>query len=237
MNKPRQQYSLLYVALSMAFCICLIVANLVEIKTIDIGSLTITAGVIVFPISYVINDCIVEVYGLRRARTTIWMGFCSSLAVTLLLQLAIILPGSPQWTSQESMVDIYGSVPRIMLASYLAFISGSMINALTMSRMHRQAESRESAGVNPEASAILRLRHSFGLRAIVSTIFGEGIDSAIFFPIAFGGVLPWDIIISLIVTQTFIKTAYEIIILPVTATVVRLLRRAERCTSPSVADA
>lgn len=209
-STPRTTLSVGYMLLTVGFVVCLIVSNLTEIKTIDIGWFKITAGVIVFPISYMINDCVVEIYGFAKARLMIWVGFAMSLAVALLLQLAIILPGSGEWTEQEAMKSIYGAVPRIMAASFVAFLVGSMINAYVMSRM------KANGG-----------KGGFGVRAILSTLWGEGSDSAIFFPLAFGGVLSWSTIFSLIVTQTFLKTAYEIIILPVTIRIVKALKRLE----------
>jgi len=182
-----------------------------EIKTVSIGTLTITAGVIVFPISYIINDCIVEIYGFRRARFVIWLGFAMNMLVSLLLQIGIWLPGDSSWTGQAAMELIFGAVPRIFAASFTAFLCGSMVNAYVMSRM----KSRAPKG------------RGFSTRAIVSTVLGEGVDSSIFFPIAFAGVLSWHIIITLIVTQTLLKTSYEILILPVTLKIVKHLRRIE----------
>lgn len=207
-----RQVSALYLVLVLTFCICLIVANLVEIKTIDLGPLTITAGVIIFPLSYIINDCVVEVYGFQRAKLMIWLGFASSLFVTLALQLSIALPGSSEWTSQTAMQEIYGGVPRIVAASFLAFLCGSMVNAYTMERMKRSGN----------------YARRFSFRAILSTVYGESIDSLIFFPIAFGGVLSWRMIVSLMVTQAVIKTLYEVMILPVTILAVGRLRKVER---------
>lgn len=189
---------------------CLIVSNLIEIKTVDIGFATITAGMVVFPLSYIINDCIVEVYGFRKARTVIWLGFAMNLLVTLFLQFAILLPGADSWQSQDAMEAVYGTVPRILGASFVAFLCGSMVNALVMSKMKVASGGRH-----------------FSLRAIVSTLWGEGTDSIIFFPLAFGGILPWREIMSLIVAQALLKTAYEIIILPVTLKVVKKLKSIE----------
>lgn len=204
-------FSSTFLVLTLLFCVCLIVSNMMEIKTVDIGPLTITAGVVVFPISYIINDCIVEVYGLRSARLVIWLGFAMNLLVALLLQLGIMLPGSASWDAQEAMEIIFGAVPRIFIASFTAFLSGSLVNAYVMSRMK---------GNKP-------IGRGFSARAIVSTIWGEGIDSVIFFPIAFGGTLPWSTIGYLILTQTLLKTIYEIIILPVTIRVVKWLKNIE----------
>ena len=194
----------------MLFCVCLIVSNLIEIKTVDIGFATITAGMVVFPLSYIINDCIVEVYGFRKARTVIWLGFAMNLLVTLFLQFAILLPGADSWQSQDAMKAVYGTVPRILGASFVAFLCGSMVNALVMSKMKVASGGRH-----------------FSLRAIVSTLWGEGTDSIIFFPLAFGGILPWREIVSLIVAQALLKTAYEIVILPVTLKVVKKLKSIE----------
>ena len=199
-----------FLVLTVLFCVCLIVSNLIEIKTVDIGFATITAGMVVFPLSYIINDCIVEVYGFRKARTVIWLGFAMNLLVTLFLQFAILLPGADSWQSQDAMEAVYGTVPRILGASFVAFLCGSMVNALVMSKMKVASGGRH-----------------FSLRAIVSTLWGEGTDSIIFFPLAFGGILPWREIVSLIVAQALLKTAYEIVILPVTLKVVKKLKSIE----------
>lgn len=208
----RPAFSPTFLILAVIFCGCLIVANLMEIKTVELGPLVITAGVIVFPVSYIINDCIVEIYGFARARFVIWLGFLMNLFVTVLLQIGLWLPGDAAWTGQSAMQLVFGAVPRILAASFIAFICGSMVNAYVMSRMKMRA------GNNGRG---------FSLRAIVSTILGEGTDSAIFFPIAFGGVLPWSTVLILILTQTLLKTCYEILILPVTLRIVKRLRSIE----------
>ncbi len=207
----QRNYSLTFLLLTLTFCVCLIVSNLMEIKTVPLGPLTITAGVVVFPISYIINDCIVELYGFSRARMVILLGFAANLFVSLLLQIGIILPGAESWTGQEAMAMIFGAVPRILAASFTAFLCGSLVNAWVMARMK---------AASPDG-------RRFSVRAIVSTLWGEGTDSIIFFPVAFAGVLPAREIISLIVTQTFLKTAYECAVLPVTVRVVRSLKKIE----------
>lgn len=210
-NRGAVKLSPTFIVLAMLFCACLIVSNLMEIKTVSLGPLTITAGVIVFPISYIISDCIVEIYGFRRARFVIWMGFMMSLFVSLMLQVGIALPGDAQWHYQQAMTHIYGAVPRIFVASFAAFLCGSMVNAYVMGRMKMG-----NAGTR-----------GFSLRAIVSTLWGEGVDSCIFFPLAFAGVLPMGVIVKLTITQIIIKTLYEVAILPVTLAVVKRLRVVE----------
>ncbi len=213
-NSSTPAVTVTFMLLCVMFTVCLIVSNLIEIKTIDLGWFTITAGVLIFPFSYIINDCVVEVYGFRRARLMIWTGFGMSLFTTIMLQLAIALPGGAEWNAQDAMESIYGSVPRIMFASFTAFLCGSMINAWVMSRMKAQSEDTSSA-------------RSFSVRALLSTIWGESVDSVIFFPIAFAGILEWSTILSLIITQALAKTAYEAAILPVTIRLVRRLKSLE----------
>ena len=203
--------SLTFLLLTTTFCVCLIVSNLMEIKTVSLGPLTITAGVVVFPLSYILNDCIVEVYGFAKARLVIWLGFGMNLLVSLLLQLGIWLPGAESWQGQEAMQMVFGAVPRIFAASFTAFLCGSMVNAYVMSRMKLSA----APG------------HGFSVRAIISSLWGEGVDSVIFFPIAFGGVLAWSEVGMLILTQTLLKTLYEVLILPVTMRAVARLRTIE----------
>jgi uncharacterized integral membrane protein (TIGR00697 family) len=215
-HNRKPAFTLPFLALTVLFVVCLIIANLVEIKTVSLGFMTVTAGLAVFPVSYIINDCIVEVYGFRKARFVIWLGFAMSLFVALMLNIAIWLPGGADWHNQEAMVAIYSSVPRIMFASFAAFICGSMVNAYVMSRMKRTAAAAKN-------DSVMRL----SLRAVVSTLWGEGVDSVIFFPIAFAGTLPAATIVNLIITQALLKTAYEIIVLPVTVKVVKRLKRME----------
>ena len=206
----------LFVTLTVLFCVCLIVSNLMEIKTIQLGSPELTGGFIVFPISYIINDCMVEIYGFRKARLVIWLGFAANLLVVLLLQAGLLLPGTSEWTAQPAMETIYGTVPRMLGASFTAFLCGSMVNAYVMSRMKLRDGNK-----------------GFTLRAIVSTLLGEGVDSAIFFPLAFGGILPLTMILTIMVNQVILKTLYEIIVLPLTLRIVRRLRTLER-TSPTL---
>lgn len=217
MTKGKGHVSVTFMILSVTFCVCIIVSNLVEIKTVEIGSLfSVTAGMFVFPISYILNDCIVEVYGFAKARMVIWLGFAMNLLVALLLQLAIILPGSPEWHGQEAMEIVYGAVPRIFVASFIAFLSGSLVNAYVMDRLKHTSPDRGNT-----------LSRSFSFRAMLSTLFGEGVDSVIFFPIAFAGVLSWGLIGKLILVQTLLKSLYELLILPVTIRLVRLLIKHE----------
>lgn len=205
-----KQFSLPFVVLAMMFSVFLILANLMEVKVVKIGILTATAGLSVFPISYIINDCIVEVYGFAKARFVIWMGFLLNMIFVVFLQVCIALPCDPSWTAQAAVEQVFGNTPRILLGSFVAFIVGSMVNAQVMSRMKVRDGGKR-----------------FSLRAILSTVFGESADSLIFFPIAFAGMLPLATIVTLVWTQVMLKTLYEIVALPITIRVVKLLKRVE----------
>lgn len=196
--------------MGIAFNVCLIASNLLETKVIDLLGLTATGGLVVFPISYIINDCVTEVWGYRRARLVIWTGFASNFLMIAFSQLAIALPAAEFWDGEESFNFIFGLAPRIAVASLLAFLAGSFLNAYVMSRM----------------KVAMAGRH-FSLRAIASTVAGEVVDSVIFFPIAFAGLIPVGEIVVMIATQAVLKSLYEVVILPLTVRVVRWMKRVE----------
>ena len=194
--------------LGILFCVCLIASNLLETKVVCIGPLTATAGLIVFPVSYIINDCIAEVWGFKKARLIIWSGFAMNFLVVLFAQLAVMLPAAPFWEGEEGFNFVFGMAPRIAFASFIAFLAGSFLNAYVMSRM----------------KVLSRGRH-FSVRAIASTLAGESADSLIFFPIAFGGVIPFRELLLMILTQAVLKSLYEVAVLPVTVRVVGYIKR------------
>lgn len=212
MKKNEHLVTVPFMVLGIVFCVCLVAANLLETKVIQVGPLAVTAGLMVFPVSYIINDCIAEVWGFRKARLIIWMGFLMNFMVVGLGQLAVLLPAAPFWEGEESFNFVFGLAPRIAASSLLAFLAGSFINAYIMSRMKLASHGR-----------------NFPARAIVSTLGGEGADSAVFFPLAFGGLMPASELLKMMLAQVVIKTVYEIIILPVTVRVVRYIKRVDGC--------
>ena len=196
--------------MGILFCVCLIAANLFETKIVQVGSYSMTAGFIVFPVSYIINDCIAEVWGFRKARLIIWMGFLMNFFVVALGGIAVALPAAPFWEGEEAFRFVFGLAPRIAVASLTAFLVGSFLNAWVMSRMKLHDKERR-----------------FAWRAILSTLVGEGADSIIFFPMAFAGLMPVHELAKLMVLQVTAKTLYEIIALPLTTRVVRYMKRRE----------
>lgn len=207
----RPMVSIPFMLLGMLFCVCLIAANLLETKQVTLGPLDLTAGLIVFPVSYIINDCLVEVWGYRRTRLIIWLGFFMNFLFVLFGLAADALPGAPYWQDEQGFHEMFGLAPRIAGASFLAFLVGSFLNAYVMSRMKLQAKNGEH----------------FSLRAIASTVVGETADSLVFFPLALGGVVPWSVMPLLMVNQVVLKTVYEIIALPLTIRIVRKLKKFE----------
>lgn len=202
--------SVSFMLLGILFCVCLIASNLLETKIIQIGAFTITAGFLVFPISYIINDCIAEVWGFRKARLIIWVGFAMNFAALALFQLAMALPAAPFWEGEAAFRFVFGLAPRIAAASLMAFLVGSFLNAYVMSRMKIASKGR-----------------NFSARAVLSTLVGESADSLIFFPLAFGGLMPVNELAKLMLIQVVAKTAYEIVVLPVTVRVVSMLKKIE----------
>ena len=200
-----------FMLLGVLFNVCLIASNLLETKVIQVGGVTATAGLIVFPVSYSINDCIAEVWGFKKARLIIWSGFAMNFLVVAFAQLAIMLPAAPFWEGEAGFNFVFGMAPRIVMASLCAFLVGSFLNAYVMSRMKIASRGRH-----------------FSVRAMVSTLVGESADSILFFPIAFGGMIPAEELLVMIFTQAVLKSLYELLVLPLTVKVVRVIKKIEQ---------
>ncbi len=208
--KEKDNVSVLFMVLGALFCTCLITANILETKQFMIGPVNLTGGLLVFPVSYILGDCFVEVWGWRKARTVIWMGFFMNFLFVSFGALCDWIPGAPYWDNEEGFHKIFGLAPRIVAASFLAFLVGSFLNAYVMSRMK-----------------VLTHGKGFSFRAIASSVAGESADSVIFFPLALGGVVPLPNLLLMIVSQIVLKTLYEVFILPVTIRVVKELKQRE----------
>lgn len=204
----KEKVSVPFMLLGILFNVCLIAANLLETKVIQIGSLTVTAGLLVFPISYIINDCIAEVWGFKKARLIIWSGFAMNFFVVTLGLIAVAIPAAPFWEGEEHFDFVFGMAPRIVAASLMAFLVGSFLNAYVMSKMKIASQGR-----------------NFSARAILSTVVGETADSLILFPVAFGGIIAWKELLIMMGIQIVLKSMYEVIILPVTIRVVKAIKQ------------
>ena len=206
----KQQVSLSFMLMGILFCVCLIAANLLETKVIEVCGLSLTCGLLVFPISYIINDCIAEVWGFEKARIIIWSGFAMNFFVVALGLIAVQLPAAPFWEGEAHFNFVFGMAPRIVVGSLLAFLVGSFLNAYVMSKMKLRNQGRY-----------------FSLRAIASTLVGETADSLIFFPIAFWGVIGAKELAGMMAAQIVLKSLYEVLVLPLTIRVVKAVKRME----------
>lgn len=208
----KKQVSVAFMVFGLLFTVCLIVSNIVEQKLIQIGPIEATAGLLIFPISYIINDLIAEVWGYRKVRLIIWNGFLMNFLVIVVFRLSIWVPGSANFTAehQSAFNMVLGNTERIVAASFIAFLFGAFLNAFVMSKMK-----------------IMQRGRGFSIRAVVSTIVGEGADSVVFFTLAFSGIIPTPALIMLILTQTAMKTGYEIIALPLTNVLVKWVKKRE----------
>ena len=200
-----------FMLLGILFSVCLILSNLLATKPITIFGFSATAALIIFPVSYIINDVIAEVWGYRKVRLMIWIAFAMNFLAILFMQLSVKLSPAPYWDGQQAYAQAFSQTPRVAFASLIAFLFGSFINAYVMSRMKIRAQGKR-----------------FGVRAIVSTLFGESADSLLFFSIAFAGIFAWKEILIMMVVETILKSAYEVVILPVTTVVVRYIKRTEK---------
>lgn len=210
MQKTKQQVSVMFLLFSVLFCVCLIAANLLETKQISVLGISLTGGLIVFPVSYIINDCVCEVWGYKKARLLIWLGFAMNFFFVTMGAICDWIPGAPYWKNDAGFHAVFGLAPRVAVASFIAFVLGSFANAYVMSKMKLRDGGKR-----------------FSARAILSTIAGESVDSIIFFPLALSGVVPTEELPKLMLWQVFLKTFYEVLALPITIRVVKALKAHE----------
>lgn len=211
MSRPAtHQHSTYFVVVVAVFITCLIIANIIAVKLVSIFGLIVPAGIIIFPISYICGDVLTEVYGFRRARYAIWLGFACNLLAVAAIYAGQLLPGAAFWDAQPAYERILGFSARLLVASFTAFLVGSLANAYVLSRMKVMTKGR-----------------LLWTRTIGSTIVGEGLDSLIFIAIAFWGILPLGAMLTAIVTQWLFKVTYETAVTPLTYVVVNFLKRRE----------
>ncbi len=205
----RYKYSELFLYLAVVFVVCLLLSNILAAKLLKVGVYSVTAGVLVFPISYIINDIISEVYGFDKAKKIIVFGFLMNIFMVLVFSLAIIIPAPVWFKNGEAFKTILGSTTRNCFASLIAYLFGSLVNAKVLVKMKENKNNK------------------FGVRAIVSTIFGEFTDSLLFVCIAFIGSISFNQFITMIAIQVVLKTLYEFICLPVTSKIINKVKEYE----------
>lgn len=197
----------LYAILTGVFTACIIVSNTIAGKTFDFFSFTLPCGVIIFPVIYIVNDVLAEVYGYAKARRVIILGFLMNLVAVICFNVTIWLPAPAFFENSEAFSIVLGSTFRLLVAGFLAYLVGSFVNARLMVYLKKWDEEK------------------LFFRCIVSTLFGEGLDALIFITIGFLGTMPFDALLVMIVVQALFKTVYEIIVYPVTRTVISNVKK------------
>jgi len=206
----REGYSLAFVVVVALFITTLITANITAVKLVGLFGLVLPAAVVVFPISYICGDVLTEVYGYRVARCVIWLGFLCNLLAVVAIYLGGILPAAPFWEGQVAYETILGYTPRLLAASFLAYLVGEFANAIVLAKMKVTTNGRW-----------------LWSRTIGSTIIGQGLDSLVFIVLAFVGTIPASAMLAAIMTQWLVKSLYEALATPLTYVVVNRLKRSE----------
>ena len=194
-----------------AFVAILLLSNVIgAAKVASLGGWEFGAGILFFPLGYVIGDVLTEVYGYARARRCIWVGFSALLFMAFMSWVVVSLPPAAGWTGQAAYESVFGQVPRIVFASIIAFWAGEFVNSYVLARMKIWTQGK----------------HLWS-RTIGSTIFGQGVDSLIFYPLAFWGVWQSDQVMTVLVTNWLLKVSWEVVLTPMTYVVVNRLKRHE----------
>lgn len=199
-----------FIVIATVFVTCLTVANIIAVKLVTVWQITVPAGVVIFPISYIFGDILTEVYGYSQARKVIWLGFFCNLLAVIAIWVGQILPPAPFWDGQLAYERILGFTTRLLVASFIAYLVGEFANSFVLSKMK-----------------IITKGRWLWTRTIGSTLVGEGLDSLVFITLAFVGVVPTAQLSGIIVTQWLIKSVYEIVATPLTYGIVDFLKRTE----------
>ncbi len=196
--------------ISVFFVSVLLISNIASTKIVDFGVFTFDAGTLLFPLSYIFGDILTEVYGYKRSRKVIWLGFFMALLMSLVFIIVGKLPASPDWSNQEAYNAILGMTPRIVFASLIAYALGSFSNAFVLAKMKIWTNGKK-----------------LWARTIGSTLVGELVDSSLFILIAFAGILPSSLLLTLIISNYVFKTLVEVILTPITYRIVKFLKESE----------
>jgi uncharacterized integral membrane protein (TIGR00697 family) len=206
----KQRWSGLFLCIAVVFTSSLIVSNIIAVKLITFLGVVLPAGIIVFPVTYIFGDILTEVYGYARTRFVIWLGFSANLLVVILIKIGEVLPPASIWPNQEAYAVILGYTPRILLASFGAYLCGEFVNAYVLARLK-----------------VLTRGKWLWTRTIGSTIAGQLIDSVVFIGLAFVGRVPGGLLVQVVIAQWLFKVAYEVIATPFTYLIVGVLKKRE----------
>lgn len=206
----KERYTKLFIILCTVSITLLLVSNIVATKTVMAFGMVFAAADVIFPITYILGDIFTEVYGFNKAKFVIWLSFLCNLIMVIGFYIAIIIPGSPDFSNQQAMEVILGSTPRVLIASFLAYVFGNLANSFIMSRMKVKMQGRY-----------------LPIRTIGSTVVGELIDTTIFVPIVFVGVLDGITILNMIISVFLIKLSFEVILTPITYNLIKFIKEKE----------
>lgn len=207
----KKTVSQLFMTIAVVYVTCLLLSNLIAGKMWAVtSSITLPAAVILFPITYIFGDVFTEVYGFRKARIIIWLGFACSFFAVVIYLLTIALPHPDFWGNQEAYAAVLGTTPRVAAASFIGYLFGEFSNSMILSRLKVATKGRK-----------------LWVRTILSTLVGEGFDSVIFITVSFWGRMDNATVLQMILFQYLFKVSYEVIFTPVTYAVVRWLKRKE----------
>ena len=196
--------------ITVMFVAILLISNVAATKIISFGSLASDAGIILFPLVYIFGDILTEVYGFKRSRRVIWLGFGANLLMALTLMIVNSLPPAPEWPFNEAWSNVLGMTPRIVLGSLSAYFAGEFVNSFILAKMK-----------------ILTKGKKLWSRTIGSTVFGQLVDTVVMVFVAFYGVVPMKLLLSMIVTGYVLKCLVEILFTPVTYWVINFLKKKE----------
>lgn len=206
--------SFLQVCLTILFVSAMLISNVITSKQIQFPfGITMTGAIVIFPITYILSDVFSEVYGYKWSRITCYFAFSMNLLMVLVFSLVIATPAPSYWQNQEAFATVLGSTPRVMGASLLAYVVGDFVNDRVFRKM-KEKHIDELKG--------------FGWRAIISSLVGELCDSLVFVPLAFLGQMPFKTLTTMVVCQVLLKTAYEVIVLPLTTLVAKKANKYEK---------
>jgi uncharacterized integral membrane protein (TIGR00697 family) len=200
-----------FITCTALFVTCLLTANIIAAKLVTVGGLTLTAGIVIFPISYVLGDVLTEVWGYAAARRVIWLGFVCNALMVAAIWLGGELPAAPFWRGQAAYQEILGHAPRILLASFVAYLVGEFANAFVLAKLKIVTEGRW-----------------LWARTIGSTVVGQGLDSLVFVTLAFAGAVPAAALGAIVAAQWAVKVAYEAAATPLTYAAVAWLKSREQ---------
>jgi len=192
------------------FITCLLTANVVSTKLVSVGGLILPAGVLVFPLSYVLGDVLTEVYGYAAVRRIIWLGFACNFLMVVVIWLGGHLPAAPFWKGQAAYSEVFAQTPRILAASFLAFLGGSFANIYVLAKLKIATQGRW-----------------LWIRTVGSTVVGQGLDSLLFVVLAFAALVPPVVLGGIILSQWLVKVAYEAAVTPITYVIVGWLKAHE----------